>query len=155
MSLRLDQDLSPTKSSETLYLDRLLVVAGRRNKWFRQKQVRLADLTNEPWLLPTGTSVARLIADAFRASGVEPPRATVSVGSPGWLTFSSLPDAFLPSFPKSMMRLNARNVPFKALSVALPIPPRPVVIVTLKNRPLARSQSSSSTALARSPIHCG
>src|SRR5262249_38509542 len=86
--------------SETLYLDRLLVVAGSRNKWSRQKQVRLADLIKEPWLLPTGTGMARLIADAFCASGVPPPRATVSARSPRLTDILVASGHFLTVFPE-------------------------------------------------------
>jgi DNA-binding transcriptional LysR family regulator len=95
------------------------------------------DLVTEPWLLPTGTSVASLIADAFRASGVEPPRATVSARSPRLSDLLLASGRFLTVFPEAMMRLNAKNLPFKALPVALPIPPRAVAIVTLNNRTLS------------------
>jgi DNA-binding transcriptional LysR family regulator len=63
---------------ENLFEDPYVVAAGRRNPWTRRRRVQLADLMNEPWVLRPFDMVAGAhIAQAFRASGLEPPRAAV------------------------------------------------------------------------------
>src|SRR5713226_8027396 len=63
---------------ETLFDDPYVVAAGRQNPWTRRRRIALADLVNEPWILfPSDTLPGALVAEAFRAAGLEPPRATV------------------------------------------------------------------------------
>jgi DNA-binding transcriptional LysR family regulator len=65
-------------NAEILYHDRFLVVAGIGNSWARRRRVKLADLVHEPWvLLPRDTLRGVTMVQAFRSSGLEPPRATV------------------------------------------------------------------------------
>ena len=124
--------------SEILFNDRLLVVAGPRNKWVRRREIKLAELLNEPWVLPPSDSIAAaLIADAFRASGLGPPRATVSADGGRLSTYLIASGRFLTVLPESMIRLSAKHLPAKVLPVDIPNPPRPVVIVTMKNRTLS------------------
>jgi DNA-binding transcriptional LysR family regulator len=127
-----DEDLK----SEFLFLDRLVVVAGLRSKWLRRKKIKLSDLLQERWILPHGSLSESLIADAFRAAGVEAPRATVSSRSPRLNDPLLATGQFLSVLPESMMRLS-KHLPFKIFPVEFPSPSRPVVIVTLKNRTLS------------------
>ena len=129
-----DDNMAP----EVLFDDRLVVVAGSRNKWLRRKEIKLIDLVKEPWVLPdTADIAATLIADAFRACGVEAPRATVSTDSARLNAYLLASGRFLTVFPESMIRLSAKHVSFKVIAVELPHPPRPVVILTMKNRTLS------------------
>jgi DNA-binding transcriptional LysR family regulator len=124
--------------SEVLFNDRLLVVAGPRNKWVRRRAIKLAELVNEPWVLPPSDSIATsLIADAFRASGLDLPRATVSADGGRLSTYLVASGRFLTMLPESMIRLSARHLPAKVLPVDIPRLARPVVIVTMKNRTLS------------------
>src|SRR5262245_14693178 len=124
-------------NSEILFFDRLLVVAGQRSKWFRQKQIKLGDLLSDNWIFPHGILSASLIADAFRAAGVDAPPATVSSRSPRLNDVLLASGRFLTIFPESVLRLSVKHLPFKALPVELPSPPRPVILVNLKNRTLS------------------
>src|SRR5215510_13620777 len=119
---------------ETLFADRLVVVAGRRNRWFRRKAIKLDELVNEPWVLPYGIAAATLLAEAFRVAGVDTPRATVSSRTARLNDNLLASGRFLSMFPVSMLRLADGHLPFKILPVALPSPPTPVVMVTLKDR---------------------
>jgi len=123
---------------EILFDDRLLVVAGVASKWCSRKKIKLAELLCEPWVFPhAGTMAVSLIFDAFRAAGVGPPRVTVSSNS-GRLNHNLLASGkFLTVFPESMVRLGLKHVPYKVLPVAIPNPPRPVTIITVKNRALS------------------
>jgi DNA-binding transcriptional LysR family regulator len=124
--------------TEILFADRLLVVAGPRSKWGRRQQVKLAELINEPWVLPHADDIAAtLIADAFRGGGVDAPRATVSTDSARLNTYLLASGRFLTVFPESMILLSAKRVPFKVLAIDLPHPASPVVIITMKNRTLS------------------
>jgi DNA-binding transcriptional LysR family regulator len=123
---------------EVLFEDRLYVVASASNPWARRRKVALKDLVQEPWALPPADSyVGGLIVDAFRASGLAVPHVTVaSYGMP--LTNGLLGTGrFLSILPGSFLRVVGKGLGFKPLPIELPIPPRPVGIVTLKNRTLS------------------
>jgi DNA-binding transcriptional LysR family regulator len=123
---------------EVLFEDRLYVVASANNPWTRRRKVTLKDLVQEPWALPPADSyVGGLVVDAFRASGLAVPHVTVaSSGMP--LTNGLIGTGrFLSILPGSFLRVVGKGLGFKALPIELPIPPRPVGIVTLKNRTLS------------------
>ena len=63
---------------EVLFDDPLVVVAGVQNPWTRRRKVDLADLVDEPWILsPPGTLAHDRVAEAFKARGLEGPRASL------------------------------------------------------------------------------
>ena len=65
-------------SAEHLFDDSLVVAAGVQNPWTRRRKIELAELVNEPWTLPPHNSDPGVLAmEAFRASGLEPPRTSV------------------------------------------------------------------------------
>lgn len=123
--------------SEFLFFDRLVVVAGSKSRWLRQKNLKLPDLLNERWILPHGILSESLIVEAFRTIGASAPRATVSSRSPRLNDFLLATGNFLSLFPESMIGLSGKRLPFKVLPVEFPSPPRTVVIVTLDNRTLS------------------
>src|SRR5438045_1138941 len=56
--------------------DPQVVLAGTGSPWFRKKPASLAKAT---WVLPPpGTAYGAVVADAFKAAGVGPPKAAVS-----------------------------------------------------------------------------
>ena len=64
--------------AEILFEEPLVVVASTANPWVRRRRIKLAELVNEPWTWSgPGTMFDTLVVDAFRVSGLEPPRATV------------------------------------------------------------------------------
>ena len=70
--LKLDEDVG----ADILFDDQFVVMAGAESKWIRRRKLRLADLIDEPWVLPPTDSVPEAsIAQTLRASGLEPPRA--------------------------------------------------------------------------------
>jgi LysR family pca operon transcriptional activator len=77
-----------------------------------------------------------MIADAFRASGHELPRLTVSTLSTNVQNELLATGRFLTVLPGFMLRVPGRNPPLKALPVTLPNAPMPIGIITLKNRTL-------------------
>lgn len=66
-----------------LFDDSFVVAAGAQNRWARRRRVQLADLVDEPWVLPPPEAgVASFAIEAFRARGFCAPRATVFATTP-------------------------------------------------------------------------
>lgn len=123
---------------ENLFDDPLVVAAGARNPWTRRRRFQLADLANESWaLMPFDTPPGALIARAFRASGVEPPRAAVFTLSLHVRTKLLETGRFLSAMPSFSLRLPGRHPALKALPVEFPGTRRPIGIITLKDRTLS------------------
>jgi DNA-binding transcriptional LysR family regulator len=122
---------------EILFDDRQVIMAGAQNSWVRRRNPKLAELVDEPWLIPPPDSIiGRSIAEAFRASGLEMPRARVITFSIP-LCFQLLSRGrFLAMLPISMAHLGA-DLPLKILRVAIPGIHRPTGIMTLKKRTLS------------------
>jgi DNA-binding transcriptional LysR family regulator len=124
--------------SETLFYDRLLVVAGLRSKWAPRRKIKLAELLTEPWVFPpAGTIPGQNIENAFRAAGSECPRPSVPTASISVIVQLLAAGRFLSVLPGSMVRFGSKNLPLKTLPVELAVPQMPIVIVTLKNRTLS------------------
>lgn len=119
---------------EILYEDRDFVVVGARSRWARLRKVTLAQLVNEPWAMSSNRATPAVIADAFRAQGLEGPRARVNAGSMVLRNQLLATGRFLSVLPASVLRHNAKRWSLKALPVDLGGKPRSVAIVTLKNR---------------------
>lgn len=123
---------------ENLFYDSYVVAAGRQNPLARRRRIRLAELVKERWtLLPLDTLPGALMAEAFRASGLEPPQATVSTLSFNVHNRLLTTGRFLTVQPGFLSRLPGRHPSVVALSVELPTTRRPIGIITLKNRTLS------------------
>jgi len=140
-------------AAEVLFHDSLTVLTSARNPLTRRRKLTLADLMNEPWaLLPLDSLFGALVAEAFRASGHEPPRATVATLS-NYLQDDLLATGrFLTVLPSFMLKVPGRYPSLKALPVALLNAPMPIGIITLKNRmltPLAQLFIENIRAIAK------
>lgn len=128
--------------AEVLFDERRFVVAGAGSRWAGRRMIKLLDLAEEPWAIPTHESPARtILEDMFRADGLPPPR--VSVVSFSLPLHAALLSSghFLSVLPGSMLRYCARQMSLRILPIELPARPAPVGIMTLKNRtisPIAR-----------------
>jgi len=126
-----DEDLA----AEVLFEEQLFVVAGLKNRWSRARKVELADLVDEPWIMPPPeTVIGALVQEAFGAAGLPVPKArVVSLSLP--LRNSLLATGnFVTMVAGSMIDLSAQRLPGKVLPVALKVRSRPVEIVRLKDR---------------------
>ncbi|HZP76537.1 MAG TPA: LysR family transcriptional regulator [Pseudolabrys sp.] len=113
------------------------VVAGTRNPWARRSKISLADLMEEPWVFPQGQVVREVIASAFRAHGLPPPREQVTSGTLHMLNHLLATGRFLTITPRSVLRYNARQWSVKALPIDLRTKATPHAVVTLRNRTLS------------------
>ena len=123
-------------SVELLFDDRQVVMAAAGSKWARRRNVALADLMGEPWIMPPpDTIIGRSIAETFRGSGLEPPRAQVVCFSISLCHQVVAEGRHLIMLPMSMAQLG-KNLSLKVLAVDFPGIPRPTGVVTLKKRTL-------------------
>jgi DNA-binding transcriptional LysR family regulator len=119
---------------EILFDDPEVVVVGAGSRWARRRKVTLAELVNEPWILPPNQVVNALIAEAFNAQGLQPPHERVSAGSILLRNRLLATGRFVSVLPSSVLRPNAKQWSLKALPIDLGVKPRSIAIVTLKNR---------------------
>jgi len=123
---------------EVLYQERLSVVAGTGSRWARRRKIELAELVDEPWILtPQNELPGLLVREAFRLSGLKPPEPTVAAFSVQLRNRLLATGRYLSVVPDSLLLHAGQQLSFKALPVTLAIQPRPVAIVTLKNRTLS------------------
>ncbi len=122
---------------EFLFDDSYVVAAGAQNPWVRRRRIELADLVNESWVLPPpGSVIASVVAEAFRAKGLDYPRTTVITESSEVRTGLLATGRYLAIYPASAFRFPGRRSEVKVLPVKLPMERLPNGIVTLKNRAL-------------------
>jgi DNA-binding transcriptional LysR family regulator len=126
-------------TQEALLEEPLVVVAGTKNPWARRRKINLAELVNEPWTWPSpGSIVDLLVVAAFRASGLEAPRAAVYTNSFNMRTKLAANNRFLAVVHGSMLRFPTRDASIKLLPVELAKTTHGQIgIVTLKQRPLS------------------
>jgi DNA-binding transcriptional LysR family regulator len=121
---------------ELLFDDTDAVVASVINPLVRRRNVDLADLMNEVWVLPPEDNMVGEVAlKAFRAHGLDYPRTTVFSDSPHVRMALVASGRFLSIFPASALRFPTNHPGIKKLPVELPTRV-PVGIVTLKERTL-------------------
>src|SRR5262245_54326085 len=114
---------------ENLYDDEYAVVAGLQNPWVRQRKIKLAELVNELWTLPPPESaLGAAFAEAFRASRLDYPRATVFAVPADVRTSLLETGRFLSIFSSSRLKFPSTRPQFKVLPVALPLRPVPIGI---------------------------
>ncbi|QQO17099.1 LysR family transcriptional regulator [Bradyrhizobium diazoefficiens] len=120
---------------EFLYEDHYVVAVGAKNAWARRRNIQLSDLAEEHWVLPPRESViGSIVTQAFRAGGIEYPRATVVTDSPHMRVSLLETGRFITVFPASALKFLTRGSALKVLSVKLPAARRPNGIVTVKDR---------------------
>jgi DNA-binding transcriptional LysR family regulator len=123
---------------ESLYNNPYVVMAGVKNPWVRRKKVSLAALMDEPWVLPgPDSSVGLFLAEAFRARGLDFPRAAVVAFAYEVRVSLLATNRYLTILPESVLWFPATHPRLKMVPVELPLRPMPIGIITLKNRTLS------------------
>jgi DNA-binding transcriptional LysR family regulator len=115
-----------------------VVVAGAQNPWTKRRRVKLSELMNEPWTLPPPDSLnGPIAAEAFRASRLDVPRATVITSTIPVRNALLATGRFLTIVPNSVLRFSTNCPQLKRLPIELKTKRRPIGIITLKNRTLS------------------
>lgn len=140
-------------TTEVLFHDPYIVVAGLKNPLLKRRKIQLADLLHEPWVMPPyDTFQGRQNAAAFRASGVEPPQTTVATLSLNLRNTLLATGRFLTILPRFTLALPGGNKMLRALPVDLPKTRRPIGVIRLKGRspsPLAKQFLQEVYALTK------
>jgi DNA-binding transcriptional LysR family regulator len=122
---------------EFLFDDSYVVAAGAQSPWIRRRKIELAELVNEPWVLPPPNSVIGSVAiEAFRANGLDHPRTAVITIPPDVRSSLLATGRFLTIFPASALRFPTKRREIRVLPVELLTARVPSGVVTLKNRSL-------------------
>lgn len=130
-----DQQSNDQLNVEILFNDQLVLAAGSRSRWAHRRQVDLAELIPEPWILSAPNSWNYMeLAEACRARGVGMPKPTLETSSTAVRVSLLASDHYVCTFPSSSMHLYADMFSLARLPVALPIRPWPVALATLSNR---------------------
>jgi DNA-binding transcriptional LysR family regulator len=123
---------------EALYDDFHVVAAGAQNPWVRRRRIALAELLDEPWVLPPlDSGIGTIVIEAFRAGGLDYPRRTVIADDAQMRGSLVASGRFLTIFPNSLLKFAAKRPEIKVLPVELQGTRVEVGIITLKNRTLS------------------
>src|SRR5262245_19349365 len=125
-------------SFEFLYESPHVVAAGANNPWVERRRIKLADLMGELWALPPPTNeFGAFVVEAFRASGLDRPRAAVVALTLEMRANLLKTGRYLSIFPEFWLQLPDPHPFIRKLPIELPIASGPIGIVTLKNRALS------------------
>ena len=134
----LDASLGEDLAVERLFDDTIVLATAATSKWARRKTVRISELQDASWVLtPPGTINAAVVAEAFKAAGLGPPKPNLVTFSAHLRAHLAASGKFVTAIPLSAFRANAHQFGLKALPVKLPVRPWPVAIVMLKDRTLS------------------
>lgn len=124
---------------ENLFDESLVAVAGRGSPWARRRSLELAELIDEPWILPPYDSVpGPVIVEIFRANKVQPPVASISTLSPQLTTALIATGRFLGLLPRTVVRFSGTQLGLTILPLKIPTHRIPVDIITIRNRSLSQ-----------------
>lgn len=123
---------------ETLFAEPFVAVGPPDGEWARRRRIALAELLDEPWVLPPYDSApGRLILEIFRGCDLEPPVPGMTTLSIQLTTALVGSGRFVGLLPMSVADFSARREMLKKLPVTLPGTHTPTNIITVKNRTLS------------------
>jgi DNA-binding transcriptional LysR family regulator len=133
-----DDPLVADLKLEPLLHDQLVVVVGSNNRLARRRKINLAELADEPWILPKPNSWSySALAGTFRDMGIDLPKARIIASSVPLRFYMLVEGPYITCAPLSSVQLRPNRHLLKILPVAMPVPPWPFAIFTLRNRTLS------------------
>jgi DNA-binding transcriptional LysR family regulator len=133
-----DEHVTDDLNAEVLFDDELVVGAGANSQWARRRNIDLAELVDESWILPPPqTWYHACVAKAFQARGLDVPKASLVTHSVALRTRVLTEGTHITTFASSVMRLNADRYALTMLPVEFAAQPLSAAILTLKNRTLS------------------
>ena len=122
---------------ETLFESQYVVAAGKDSPWIGRRRIALADLTEEKWTFPEPRDTfGAFVIDAFRASGLAVPRATVFTSTLEMRANLLRTGRYLTILPDFWLQFPVGHPFIRRLPVEFPIAAGPIGIMTLKDRKL-------------------
>jgi DNA-binding transcriptional LysR family regulator len=123
---------------ETLFDDHVVVASGKHHPLARSRRLTLADLMDQRWILPpANTETGQLTAEIFASNGLELPHASVTTLSIHLLLRLLASERLVAMMPRSVLHFGGHEQTLKMLPIKLPVQPRPVGAILLKNRTLS------------------
>ena len=119
---------------EILFDDPHVIVAGAGSPWSGRRNVSLADLAGEPWIIPASLIVRDILAEAFEAEKLKVPEGRIVSSFVLMRNHLLATGRFLTVLPASVLQYNAKQWGLRALPIKLGGRPRPIAIVMLKDR---------------------
>jgi DNA-binding transcriptional LysR family regulator len=134
----LGSELAKEYDAEILRYDRICLATGLPNPLTRRRSLDIADLLDEPWIVPlASTPGGAAILEAFRARGLPPPHITVTTGSVHLRNLLAMSGRFIVALPAAVLDLYTGIFGLKHLPVELPMAKIPYAMITLRNRTLS------------------
>jgi len=127
---------------EVLFDDPHVVVVGAKSCWAKRRNVTLADLVDEPWIIPSSLIVGAILQEAFEAQGLKVPEEKVITSFILMRNHLLATGRYLTVLPESVLRYNDRQWPLRALPIDLRARPQPIAIVSLKSRTVSPAVQS-------------
>jgi DNA-binding transcriptional LysR family regulator len=122
-------------SFEFLFKSPYVVAAGGNNPWIKRRKIALTELVDELWTLPApDDAFGSFVTEAFRAGGLDYPRATVATSALEIRANLLRTGRYLSIIPEFWLQFPGRHPFIKKLAVDLPVTGAPIGIVTLKDR---------------------
>jgi DNA-binding transcriptional LysR family regulator len=123
---------------EVLFLEQMVIVAGKQSPWARRRKIDLAELVDEPWVVTESDTLSYLrLTEAFAARGLGMPKRILQTISSHLRVNLAASGSHITTLPNSTLRVYGERFAIKALPVDFPAQSWPAVIVTLKNRTLS------------------
>ncbi|HEY1806579.1 MAG TPA: LysR family transcriptional regulator [Terracidiphilus sp.] len=133
-----DKHFADDLNVEVLFLEQMVIVAGRESRWGRRRKVDLAELIDEPWVLTESDTLSYLrLAEAFAARGLGAPKRILQTLSSHLRVNLAASGSHITTLPNSTLRVYGDRFALKALPIDLPAQSWPAVVVTLRNRTLS------------------
>ena len=124
--------------TEILYDEPLVVVAGARSVWAKRRKIELAELADAVWTLPPLDSLyGSVVAEAFRANGLDIPTATVFTSVTPARNALLATGRFVSIVQGSVMRFNLDQSGVQGLADKFTTTRRPIAAIVLKARTLS------------------
>jgi DNA-binding transcriptional LysR family regulator len=132
---RFDHLTGPQLSFEPLFESPYLVATGATNPWLKRRRIALAELMDEFWALPPpDDSFGPFVLEAFRAGGLDYPKASVLAAAHDLRVNLLRTGRYLSILPEFLLRFPTEHPFIRKLPVELPIASAPIGVILLKNR---------------------
>ena len=122
---------------EVLFDDPHLIVVGAKSPWIKRRNVTLANLAGEPWIIPASLIVREIINEAFETQNLKVPEGKIISSFVLMRNHLLATGRFLTVLPASVLKYNAKQWALRALPIKLGTKPRPIAIIMLKNRSIS------------------
>lgn len=106
---------------EVLFNDPPLIAAGNNSPWARRRNIKLAELVDEPWVLPPpDTDVGSYIKELFGQANLPVPSARIVAASMDLNHALLATGRYLAIYPHSLLMFAGERLAIKKLAVEIP-----------------------------------